>query len=51
MVEVNYKMKNETQKIDYKTNIYIASFTTAMARLKLYNEDIITVVETYWLSQ
>lgn len=36
--EITYKMKDVAEKADFKTNIYIASYTTAMARLKLYEE-------------
>ena len=36
LLQVNYKYKNEFKESNYKTNIFIAAFTTALARLKLY---------------
>ncbi|VDO12277.1 unnamed protein product [Brugia timori] len=38
MVQVNYKMRDTYVKNNYNTNILIALYTTANARLKLYEE-------------
>ena len=38
MVQVNYKLKDQYVKRNYKTNIYVAAFTTANARLRLYDQ-------------
>ena len=35
MVYANYETKNEFLKVNYNTNIYIACFTSAWARLRL----------------
>jgi len=37
MVYASYETKDEFLKIDYKTNIHIACFTSSWARLRLYD--------------
>jgi len=37
LLQVHYKMKNEYIENNYKTNIFIAAFTTAHARIRLYD--------------
>jgi len=37
-VQVNYKSKEEFVQTSYNTNLYVAAFTTANARLRLYKQ-------------